>query len=707
MARMTLFILVALLQFGCSDHSDRSVPPAPSSLSIDFPPPGAHFERDSIPVRGRIEPTDAEGLQIRVDGGADAIEAVVAQDGSWVATAVPLGDGDQVTITAAISGSDTPRAQATAVVTRQRQVVRPRQVVAGFNEENLIFNHGDRDLREYTGAGAEVTSYSVQAAGLPAMGRLLRLPSSHELLVPLSMRLGGCNLFAVDMAEQRERLVYQFLWPDDNGYVRNCSSLRIGVNGARIFVEDNVADAMIVLDTTGNVLSTHEGPASVAENGALHVPASAMDVGYLVRTISGGTRAPVGVVEVLSIDLLTGDTIDFFQSSIIDLFENTAPHVTTVGENIYFAIDDKPGLLSLSPFAQQFFQVSGYKANDVQAVTGLSATEVVTLDEYGGVSKLDIDSHRSTYLFDLDPFASGPILGFSDVRTHDDALLLEMQHVLSRPYISGTREERFWKSVYALDLTDLSLRQLFATNGTGLSDSLSPTSVLRNATHSIAPEGRPDQPLLLQIDHSNAERIPLPLPGLAFGDELTFITSLDGNYLVATRDDGVFEYNIETLELTRQLPMHPLSGFQSDYRVSARFAGANADVFILSRRGDAVFRANFETETVDLVSGLDRGEGPVIRTGAQQALVSWSPEENAVYIASNETLTIWRVDLGSGNRNIVFTRNEDRDNLPRAFGSMRYLPERKALLLSSGAAIYYLDLTTGASALIPTHIGAS
>lgn len=699
---MALVILVAATLLGCSDNSDRGSG-VEASLSIDFPPRGAHFSGDSIPVRGRVSPAPAEGLQIRVEGGAGPIHATIAEDGSWVATSVPLGEGDRVPITAAIAGVAVSHPPATTSITRLREAARPRAIAAGFREGNLIVNYDDRELREYTSEGVELTSYHVQGAGLAAMRQPLRLPSSRELLIPLSISQGGCNLFAVDMAAQRERLVYQFLWPAADGFPGNCSSLRIGISGARIFVEDSVTDAMIVLDTNGKVLSMHESPASIGVSGALHVPASTMDVGYLFRTIPGGTRAPVGAVEVESIDLFTGETIAFYQSGIIGLFEERLPLVTTVGENIYFVIDDEPGLLSLNPIAQQFPQVSGYKANDVQAVAGLSATEVFTLDEFGGVSKFDIISQVSTFLFDLMPFAVGPNLEFSDIQTGDSTILLEMQHQLSRPLFSGLRAERFWKSVYALDLADLSLRQLFATNGTGTVSLLRPTSVLRNSAYSIEPEGRSDQSVLLQVDHSSGERAPLPLPGLAFGEEFTFITSVDGNYLVLTRDEGIFEYNIEAQQLTRTITLNRLSGFQSDFRVAARFAGDNADVFILNYLGDTLFRADFETNSVDLVSGVERGEGPLIRLGLRQPLVSWSPTENAVYIARRRDLKIWRVDLTSGNRSVVFALNDDTDNLPRTFTDMRYLPERKAMLLTAGTGIHYLDLTTGALAVIPVH----
>lgn len=700
-------LITALALVACTDNKDET-PVAGSanpSASVEFPPAEARFSRDAIPVHGRLENAAPESVRITVDAGAGAVDAAISADGSWIAEAVPLSPNASNTLTVVAEGDDGWQQEfAASTLHREVSETLPLTMVPGSAEGNLVFFFATGEMREYNSEGSLLHQFMFPTPGAVHWFTMTTLPATGEVIVPVSHhRQGGCDLFALDMAKQSLRELYRFIWPATEGNPRTCSRVRLSAFGEeRLVLSDHAAKQLLVIDADGAVLSSRDNPATQDIGGHLLTPSSPMNVGHLYRTIDSASHGGVGRIEIDTFDIASGDTIDFYLGEFRDVFDDMQVEPKAIGENIYFMIDDRPGYFTANPIVEHYFDVTGYKANDVYAIASLSASEAAHINEYGRVSKLDLSSGRSEFLFDLNTFIAAPYLTFLDTSNDDRRILLHSQHTLSRALFSATYDRRHWRSLYSFDLETLTLQQVYATTGTR--DSLSLAAVTQNKDFSIVPEGRPDQPPLLQIDHSTGARTPLDFPGLEWSDKHSFITSLDGEYIVVTSPDSIAEYSTESLQLTRKFQLNPLSGFLSNHAVRARFPGEQGAIYLSHRKGSSIFRLNFDTGQMEQITGLDRGEGPLIGLGIYSARMSWSVEENAVYIAHDRRPKIWRVDLDSGDRSEVYDATDDSADLPDAFSSIRHLAGRNALLASDSLRAYYLDLQTGASVILPMHV---
>lgn len=710
-----VLLSLSLALWGCSDaaNNDSSAAMArPAELVVHFPAPRARYLLDSISVHGVVQGANPERVAISVDGGAGPVAATLDSDGRWIARDVALPKGapsTDITLTATDNrGWHIER----SISTLERATAPAQPIGLARRVAGAGFILGFRNaLHEYDGSGALLHRHTITGPPLGQQSALRTWNATGEVVALAVNSQGRCSIVAYAVAAGSERILLQPDQQDPQGRERSgCNGIQYALQGEHLYLADFFQRTFSLISSSASVEAQLALDASLVAPGVLLADAGHGAALAFVEVNDTDSSRPAGATTVSFLEPTQGGVVDVFVGRERPLFDDLPPLAAANDNLILYWSNASAVVFDRVNREERLVPPQGLIPTEVIDVSATADSGFYLLDARGGVYRFDPSSGNIRSIYQADAYQLPQIL-LTDKSTADGSVLLYTAHMqeklLSVPLFNrATNLMSSWLNLAAFNLETLEGRQIVASSNAA--NGLGPSTALRDSAQSIepAPDGS-----LQHIDHRTGARTALDFPDRTWlarnggwQERNAAVIDPQGRFIVIKSRGGIFEFSLSSGTLVRSMGYSGLSDPAINYRVIARGAGENANVYLVDQPLTAIYRVDFAARQVLEVSGPERGAGPLLDGATFNPVMSWSTATDSTFVVATESDAVLHVDLVSGDRTNVFSMRAvpgTPGGAATSVSSLRFLPERNALLAFGDHRLHYLDLLTRTALHLP------
>lgn len=669
-----------------------------------FPPSEGFYPSPTIPVRGTVTPY-REGGRILVTGGAGEISAAISEDGSWLADAVPLADGESAEISVrAVNGDDVVWDEQVSALLLDKGDFSAERIAIDSENRRLFISSDVHEIQEFMLDTGGVRIIDTDPSPLTRYFEMLYFPLSGELLRIAQAENLDCIVLAHDVETGASRELYRRSRARPAGACGSSDlTLTLSASGESLFIVDGEHREITELDLDGEELSKAELSIAIEGGGVvgldLHIqPSTGRMFIYAFDKLEPG---PIGTVRIklFELDYESGDALLLVTYEVPNYRGGRTTNSVMLENNIYGAEEGLYRKLSVDSLALDLPQPEGFIAHRIQnLVPDPMTNNLFVLDSKGTISRLNADSNTLAVIHTVNPYDDNNVWPADGYQTDRSIFVVKQESRLDPGFSDFSTVS--WENLYRYDLDTFALKQVMATPGDeGALCSICPIEDERN---SIVGNGA----ALARFDRDTREAFDLNLPYDQIGEIDRYLLDSTGRFLViVTEDDSVIEIDLSDEQIIlRQMTIIEEDRF-SNRGEFVRSPGPEGEVYVARVRDAIFYRVNFSSGRLEVVSGPSTGDGPLPpRIGA----FTFSADGRTAWVEGNHLQPIWKIDLTNGNREPFLETDTPEGGVSlRAAGSPYFHPPTDAIYFpardESSSDLYQVDPVTSARVELPVR----